>query len=410
MKPILVTDGIYELSINVEDILFESMWEIPSGVAVNSYIVKGEKTAIIDGLCGWDGVPETLFKLLENLNIEPKDIDYVVVNHMEPDHSGWIENFKKLQPDFKVVCTKFAADLFDSYYGNTENMMIVKEGDTLDLGAGRILSFHDVPNVHWPETMMTFDTLSKTLFSCDLFGTFGKLTNTHTDDSLSDEDYKWLEIEGLRYYSNVLATFSAQVKKAVDKTAALPVKIIAPGHGLVWRNAPETVVEMYRRFAGYSMGYGKKKDVLILWGSMYGMTEKAVVFAGKYLVQRGIAVHSHRVPETSWGQVLTSALASAAVIIATPTYEYKMFPPVAAALEEIGRKRLKKRLAFNFGSYGWSGGASKEMDEILKHYGMQWEFVEGAEYKGMPSDESYNKIEVGLAELIRRIEALDSEE
>lgn len=408
MKPIRIEEGVYQLSVNVEGILFEEMWEIPNGVSVNSYIVKGEKTAIIDGVCGWDGVPETLLALLAEIDIKPEDIDYLVVNHMEPDHSGWIENFKKITSDFEIICTKKAAKLLDLFYKQDENIRIVKEGDTLDLGNGRILSFHDVPFVHWPETMMTFDTLSKTLFSCDLYGIFGKIGEYSFDDALSESDYAFLEEEGLRYYSNVMTTFSLQVKKAIEKSEKLPIKIIAPGHGLVWRKNPQYIIDSYKRYAGYGTGFAKK-EVMILWGSMYGMTEKVVGHIEKLLEEQNIVVHSHRVPKTSWGQVLTSALRSSAVIVAAPTYEYSMFPPAAAALEEIGRKKMNKRVAFCVGSHGWASGTSKEFKNILERYRMKWDVVESIEFKGNANESEIADIEKSVLELVEKMNAIDYE-
>ncbi len=157
-----VTDDIFQLSVNVENILFEGLWEMPNGVSLNSYIIKGDKTAIVDGVCGWDGVPESLFKLLDQLSIDPKSIEYVIINHMEPDHSGWIEDFKKITTDFKIVCTQKAKDLVDAFFEGGQEVIVVKDNDTLDLGKGHLLKFIEIPNVHWPETMATFDTLTGT--------------------------------------------------------------------------------------------------------------------------------------------------------------------------------------------------------------------------------------------------------
>ncbi len=127
-------------------------------------MLKGEKQPLLIGVCGWDGVPETLIKMLNDIDINPEDIDYLVINHMEPDHSGWIEDFKKIRSDFEIVCTEKAAALLEHFYQHEENIRVVKDGDSLDLGHGRVLEFSEVPNVHWPETMMTFDSQSK-LFS-----------------------------------------------------------------------------------------------------------------------------------------------------------------------------------------------------------------------------------------------------
>ena len=132
MKTLKIADGIHMLTLNVEEILFEGMWELANGVTINSYIVQGDKTAIIDGVIGWDGVPETFYKGLEEIGVDPQKIDYLIVNHMEPDHSGWISNFRKVKDDFTIICTEKAAKMVTSFY-NEDKIKIVKEGDTLSL-------------------------------------------------------------------------------------------------------------------------------------------------------------------------------------------------------------------------------------------------------------------------------------
>lgn len=399
-----VAKNIYQLTVNVEDILFEGLWEIPNGVSINSFIIKGEKTAIVDGVCGWDGVPESLFELLDELNIDPKSIEYLIINHMEPDHSGWIEDFKKINSNFKIVCSKKSAELLDAFYGHTENIICVGDNDTLDLGNGHVLEFVEIPNVHWPDTIATFDTLTGTLFSCDAFGSFGNVTKSSFDDTLSKEEIDFYEKEAVRYYSNIVASFSMAVTKAIEKCSKLPIKIIAPGHGIIWRENPSKIIDDYVRYALYQKGVAKE-EITIIWGSMYGMTEKAVNHAIKVLEEENIKVNVHRVPETSWGTVLASAWTSTGIILAMPTYEYKMFPPLAAVLEELGKKKVLKRKAFRFGSYGWSGGAQKELDEIMTKHRMNWEFLEPVEFKGNPKDEDLKLIETQIRNLVKEVRA-----
>ena len=395
-----VTEDIYQLSVNIENILFEGLWEIPNGVSVNSYIIKGEKTAIVDGVCGWDGVPESLFKLLGKLEIDPRSIEYLIINHMEPDHSGWIEDFKKINNDFKIVCSQKSAELLDAFYNHKENITIVKDNDTLDLGKGHVLKFAEIPNVHWPDTIVTFDTLTGTLFSCDAFGSFGKVTDSNYDDLLKQEEIEFYEREAVRYYSNIVGAFSMPTKKAIEKCAPLPIKIIAPGHGIVWRKNPSKIIEDYIRYVSYQKGPAKE-EITIIWGSMYGMTEKAVNYVAELLEKESIKVNSHQVPQESWGTVLASAWNSTGIILAMPTYEYKMFPPMAAVLEELGKKKVQGRKAFRFGSYGWSGGAQKELDEIMSRYCMNWDFIESVEFKGAPREEDLRLIGDRVKELVK---------
>ena len=394
--------GIYKLSVNQKDILFEGIWEIPNGVNLNSFIVKGEKTAIIDGVCNWDGYPETLFKMLDEMEVDVNSIEYAVINHMEPDHSGWIENLLKIRPDIKIACSQAAKNLLEVFYKHTDNITVVKDGDTLDLG-GRELSFVTIPNVHWPDTIATYDSQTGTLFTCDAFGSFGTIEeNKGYDDELTEDELTFYEKEAVRYYANIVATFSGAVLKAIDKCSALDIKIIAPGHGLVWRKDPARIVNDYTRYANYQCK-PENNEITIIWGSMYGMTKKAMEHIKGRLEKTDIKLNVHNVTEDSWGTILASAWTSKGIILAMPTYEYKMFPPVAAVIEELLNKRVANRLAFRIGSYGWSGGAEKELKEIMEKHKCPWEFIESVEFKGMPTQEHFDLIDERLEEYIKLI-------
>jgi len=399
-----ITEGTYQLTMNVENILFEGIWEIPKGVSLNSYIIKGEKTAIIDGVCGWDGAPEAMLDLLEQIKVDPKSVEYLIVNHTEPDHSGWIEAMKKINPDSKIICSKKAAELLKAFYGEIENVVCVGDGDSLDLGAGHILNFVEIPNVHWPDTIATMDVLTQTLFSCDAFGSFGSVTTERYADMLSEQEQIDYETETIRYYSNIVASFSGPVKKAVSKCENLPIKLIAPGHGLIWRN-PEKIMKEYQTYADYQQGPARK-EITLIWGSMYGMTEKAVHHVITTLEKEDIAVHVHQVPKDSWGTILTSAWTSTGIILAMPTYEFKMFPPMAAALEELGKKRVCNRKAFRFGSYGWSGGAQRDLDEITGRLNMNWEFLEPVEFNGVPKENDFELLDIRVRELVKIVKEI----
>ncbi len=389
MRTTQVTDGVFRLSANVDNILFEGMWPIPNGIAMNSYVVKGEKAAIIDGVCTWEGVPEELFEQLDQMKVKLEDIDYVIINHMEPDHSGWLEPFSQLRGDdnFEILCTQRAVPLLESFYGITKNIRPVKSGDTLDLGDGRVLAFEEIPNVHWPETMATYDTKSKTLFPCDAFGSFGAVSDDAPyDDQLDQSQIDFFEREASRYFADIVAAFSMPTKKAIDKVESLPVDIIAPGHGIVWRKNPQKIVDDYKRYASYSKGPAKP-EVTVIWGSMYGNTEQGVEPVVQGIESEGVKVHVHEVPETDVGFILQSVWESSGVVLGMPTYEYKMFPAMAAVVDEIGKKKAFNRKAFSFGSYGWSGGAQKELQDIVERNKMKWDFLESVEFMGKPTED-----------------------
>jgi len=401
MRKVKIADGVHMLTLNVDEILFEGMWDIVNGVTLNSYIVQGEKTAIIDGVIGWDGVPETLYRNMEEIGVDPQNIDYLIVNHMEPDHSGWISNFMKIKDDFTVICTDKAAKMVLSFYGE-DRIRVVKEGDTLDLGNGKVLSFHPVPNVHWPDTMYTYERDTKTLFSCDMFGSFGKMGDHCFDDELTPDEVEFFENEGIRYYSNVMSTFTASVKKAIEKAKTLEIRTIAPGHGPVYRKNPGKIMDDYARFTRYAEGAGKN-EITILWGSMYGMTGKALDHAESVLKREGVRYSKLEAARTSDSEIVASVFRAAGIIIAAPTYEYKLFPPAAAALSEAGRKRITGKAAFRFGSYGWSGGAENELKDIIERNRMNWDFVESVEFEGAPKEEDLARVEAGILKLIEKV-------
>ena len=398
-----VTNGIYKISANIEEMLFEGIWEMPNGVNLNSYIVKGEKTAIIDGVCNWDGVPETLFKLLDQMDIDINTLDYVVINHMEPDHSGWIEQLKIIRPDIEIYCSLAASKLIEAFYGKINHIKIVKHGDMLDLG-GRKLQFISTPNVHWPDTIMTLDTLTQTLFTCDMFGSFGIIEpNKGFDDKLTDIEIDAFVDDTLRYYSNILANFSNFVLRAIEKVNHLNPKVIAPGHGIVWRKNPKRIISHYETLANYQTGVAKR-EITILWSSMYGMTEKAVRYIESILKEMNITVNSHQIMENSWGTMLASVWKSSGIILAMPTYEFKMFPPMAGLIEELHNKGYNHRVVFRLGSYGWSGGAEKELKEILTKYKSSWDPLESVEFKGAPMQEDFDLIKDRLKEMVEKID------
>ncbi|MEE8441323.1 MAG: FprA family A-type flavoprotein, partial [Spirochaetia bacterium] len=287
MQTTQVTDGIFRLSANIEETLFENLWDIPHGMTMNTYVVKGEKAAIVDGVCDWDGVPETLYDQLDQMNVDITDIDYVIMNHLEPDHSGWFKSFLKLRDDVTVITSEKGAELVKHFYDYEDDVRTVKQGDILDLGDGRVLSFVDMPGVHWPETMATYDTKSKTLFPCDAFGSFGAVGDAKYDDQLTQEQIDFYEQEAVRYYADIIGPYTPFVQRAIDKVAEIEIKIIAPGHGIVWRKDPDKILNDYRRYANYSKGPAKT-DVTVLHASMYGMSEMGVAPVVESLESEGV--------------------------------------------------------------------------------------------------------------------------
>ena len=398
-KPLEIEKDIYYIGVNDRTKhLFENLWPLPNGVSYNSYLIVDEKVTLVDtvDICYVDVFLRKISSLIGD-----RPIDYLIVNHMEPDHSGWISNFMKIKDNFTVICTDKAAKMVSSFY-EEENIRVVKEGDTLDLGNGKVLSFHPVPNVHWPDTMYTYERDTKILFSCDMFGSFGKMGEHVFGDEMTPEEVYFFECEGIRYYSNVMTTFTPMLRKALNKAKEFDIKTIAPGHGPLYRNNTQKIMDDYYRYSLYAEGAGKD-EITILWGSMYGMTGKAISFVEKILEREGVKYNKLEMPLESDSEMVATVFKSAGVIIAAPTYEYKLFPPVASALDELGRKKIANKAAFRFGSYGWSGGAEKELAEIIERNKMKWDFVESVEFEGSPKEEDLKRIEAGVLELIAKM-------
>lgn len=399
-KAMKISDNVYGIQSNIGNRdLFEGIWPIPHGVSLNTYIVRGEKTALIDLVKDWEDAVSEVNEQLESLGLAIEDIDYLILNHMEPDHTGWLGELKKRHPGLQILCSKKAVPLVSAFYGITEGVSAVGSGDQLDLGGVKLL-FEDTPNIHWPETMMTYEPEAGILFSCDAFGSFGKVGEHVFDDQLTDEERDFYEQETLRYYANIVSTFSGFVEKGIDKLKNLDVKVIAPSHGVIWRSEPERIVEQYKRLASYKNGPAEK-EVAVVWSSMYGNTEQLLeqVLAG--LASEGVPYHVHRVPQEHVSFVLASAWRSSGIIVGTPTYEYKMFPPMYSVLDVLDRSHVMNRKVMRFGSYGWSGGANKQFEEFLKT--MKWDCVGVVEYQGAPRAEDQKQAFETAAELARAV-------
>ena len=406
MKAIKLDENIYWVGANIhtED-LFEGIWPIPHGVALNSYVVKGEKIALVELVKEWGNASQTLIRRLRSINLKLSDIDYLILNHLEPDHTGFTHLLKSINPDIEIVATEKGTALVDAFYGIKENVRAVKTGDTLDLGNGFVFKFVEIPNVHWPETMATYEMKSKILFSSDAFGSFGVHKESIFEDETPQAYLPYWENEMLRYYANIVAMFSPMVLKAIDSLAGVDIKMIAPSHGLVWRGKPEVVINKYIRYANYNRDHAEP-EICLIWGSMYGNTEVMVNAILKGIASEGVPVTVHRVPNEDVSFILADAYKSAGLVIGCPTYEYEMFPPMKYCLDLFKKKHLWYKKVLFFGSYGWSGGAQKDFDELSKS--MKWDMLEPLTFRGHPTDEQFEKgVKLGT-ELAREVKKIPS--
>lgn len=384
MKPDYIADGIYRVAAKVGSRdLFEGIWPIPDGVMLNSYVVMGsQKRALIDLVKDWDGALWTVFEQLDSLGLGPGGLDYIIINHMEPDHTGAMGQIISRYPDAQILASEKALPLIKSFYKIEKNVRAVKDGETLSLGS-KNLTFYMTPNIHWPETMMTYVQEDGVLFSCDGFGSFGRYESCF-DDELGANEIAHLNSETERYYANIVSSFSSFVQRGIAKLAPLAIKVVAPSHGVVWRGNPGAIIDHYSRLASYMQG-PREKEVAIVWSSMYGNTEALLQSIIDGIVSEGIDVHILQIPQTHASFVLEKVWRSEGLVIGMPTYEYKMFPPMYHILDILERSHVQGRKTLRFGSYGWSGGAQKQFDVFAD--AMKLDCKGSIEYQGSPTEE-----------------------
>ncbi|MFB6290845.1 MAG: FprA family A-type flavoprotein [Candidatus Bipolaricaulia bacterium] len=376
-----IKDGTYWVGVNDrKNDVFESYWPIPNGISYNSYLIKDEITALIDGVK--KGFTEGFLTKIGSLE-RIEEIDYVIVNHMEPDHTGVFPSLRRINPEITFVGTEKTEELLESFYGITSGVKVVESGDNLDLGS-KTLKFVETPFVHWPETMMTYLREEEILFSGDGFGTYGALDGGLFDDQLEVEKYTE---EAVRYLSNIVGAYSATLQAALAKLNGLDIDVIAPTHGPVWRENPEKIIELYDK---YSSG-GANPGITVVYGSMYGFTEKITERVAQGVSSTGLKdLEVLDASRTHPSYLLSSAWKREGLIIGSPTYESRAFPPISNFLHHAEKKKLKGKTAGIFGSYGWGGGSAREIEDTAET--LNWELVSSpVEFNGQPDKDQLKK-------------------
>jgi flavorubredoxin len=357
LKPIPLKEDLYYIGVNDRTKhLFENLWPLPKGVSYNSYLIKDEKTALFDtvDICYSD----IFFHKLE-IALEGKSLDYVIINHMEPDHSGSLGLLRNRFPNVQIVGNKRTADMVQGFFGITDGVKVIDDLDELSLGKHKLV-FHLTPMVHWPETMMTYDTYHKIIFSGDAFGTFGTLDGGITDAQLHPERYY---DEMIRYYSNVVGKFGSPVQKALEKLKSLEIKYICSTHGPVWTldEQIQKVIGIYDKLSRYEGDEG----VVIAYGSMYGNTEQMAETVAYELAQQGIKeIILHNVSKRSHSYIIRDIFKYKGLIVGSPTYNNKLFPEVEYLLSKIEGRDMKHRYFGYFGSFTWAGAAVKRLAQF----------------------------------------------
>lgn len=351
-----ITSKIHYVGVNDRNKeLFEGLWPLPNGVSYNSYLIVDEKICLVDT------VEATFFvnyiKNIQNV-IGDRPIDYLIINHMEPDHSGSIALIKKYYPNIKVVGNKKTFGMMQGFYGIGGDEMEVKNGDKLSLGSYE-LTFVLTPMVHWPETMMTLATnqTTTTLFSGDAFGCFGALNGGIVDSEINCDGF-WLEM--VRYYSNIVGKYGTPVQNALKKLAGVNLDYICSTHGPVWHEHIGKVVDMYDCMSRYETEEG----LVICYGTMYGNTERAAEVIAQAASEAGIKnIVMHNVSKSHHSYIIRDVFRYRGLIVGAPTYNTGLYHEMDVLLSELAQRDIKNHLLGCFGSYGW---ASKAVGKILE--------------------------------------------
>ena len=357
-----ISKRIYSVGVNDHDkVLFEGLWPLPYGVSYNSYLVVDEKVALIDTVEA--GFEE---EFLENIHqaIGERAIDYLVVNHMEPDHSSLVGYMLERYPELKIVANAKTVPMLQGYYGTPlEKILVMKEEESINLGHST-LSFYMIPMVHWPETMVTWLSEEQTVFSGDAFGTFGVVGEDIVDSCMTFDLYR---DEMIRYYSNIVGKYGTPVQTALKKLSGLPVARICSTHGPVWENNVADVVRLYDKLSKYEV----ERGVCIVYGSMYGNTAAAADALALELESRGIPCAVHDLAGNNAGELgISGALRDAfkydTLIVGSPTYNNGIFPPVETFMRALKSRLIKGRRFYAFGSYTWAGSSVNQLNTLAQ--------------------------------------------
>ncbi len=357
-KAIQVSKDTWWTGVNdCETDMFESLWPLPQGVAYNAYVVTGSTaTAAIDTVKG-PYLDEYYNKLLQALN--GKNLNYLVINHMEPDHAGLISQMKSRWPSLKFVGNAKTMPLLKGYHGIEEDIITVKDGDTLDLG-GHVLRFSTVPMLHWPESMVTFDTSTGVLFSNDSFGGFG----VHEGGLFDDEKVKerW-EDEMLRYYACIVAKYSNVVQAALRKLGTLEIKNIFPSHGTLFRKDVKQVVSLYDKWSRFESDNGS----VVVYGSMYGNTRRMAEAVCSGLSASDVKdIRLYDVSRTDPSYILRDIWKFKAFALLSCTYNTILYPPMEALCSKLLNRMPKNKFLGIAGSYSWSKGALTALQDFAE--------------------------------------------
>lgn len=352
-----VTDDLYWVGGNDRRLeLFENLFPIPNGVSYNSYLLMDEKTVLFDTVDASIGR-----QFLENIEavLDGRALDYLVINHMEPDHCSLIDELVIRYPDMKVIGNAKTFPMIGQFYDLdlTDKTVTVKEGETFSSGK-HTLHFVMAPMVHWPEVMMTYDETDKVLFSADAFGTFGAMNGTIFNDEI-DFDRDWLD-DARRYYTNIVGKYGVQVQNVLKKASALDIQYICPLHGPVWRSNLAYLLDKYNTWSTYKP---EAQGVMIAYASMYGNTENAVNVLAVKLADAGVKeIKMHDISRTHVSQLISDSFKYSHLVLAAPTYNGGIYPVMASYLDDMKALSVQGRTVAVLGNGSWAPMSAKQME------------------------------------------------
>ena len=395
-----IQDNLYYIGVNDRKThLFENMWPLEQGVCYNSYLMTGEKNVIIDSVHA-EKIELYLSKIRSVIG-EDGVVDYLIVNHMEPEHSSSLNLLLQAYPNMKLVGNAKTKDFMEAFYKiDTSDIFIcVEDGQTMTLGDNEF-TFYKTPMVHWPESMVTYHAKTKTLFSQDAFGGFGTLNGGIFDDEIDWSDH---EYETKRYFTNIVGKFSSQIQNVLKKLSSLEIATICPVHGVVWRKEPQKIVNLYDSLSRFDVEEG----VVIAYGSMYGNTEKMADVMANTLSKNGIKkVLVYDVSKTHISHILTNIWTTKGLLLGSCSYNNGLYPVMEHTLSVLKTNKLKNHTLGLFGTYGWSGGGVKTLMELPKE-NTSYDFIEETvEVKCSPSYDDIKRCIALADEMTRRIKGV----
>lgn len=363
-KPVKLSEQIYYVGVNDRrTALFENMWPLDRGVAYNSYLITDNKTVLVDTV--EIGHIEKYLKKIRSV-IGDKPIDYLIINHMEPDHAGSIQLLTELYPNIQLVGNKKTKPMVDGFFGMRDRFIEVDEGGVLNLGHYS-LKFYMIPMVHWPETMVTYIPEEKILFSGDAFGSFGTLDGGIFDDEV---EFEYFEDEMRRYYSNIVGKYGSPVQKALEKLGTLDIKMIAATHGPILRTYITGMLERYHKWSRYETVEG----VVIAFASMYGYTEEMAEVVARELAEQGIkSIRMYDVSKTHASFIISDIFKYKGIILGSPTYSNELHPNMESLVTKLKHMGIQNHYLGILGSFAWAGASVKKLTEFATAIG--WEVV-----------------------------------